>query len=227
MHNAKEMMLDDVAQDASAWMVAGAGGPGVLLCHPWWGLSQGTRNLGDVLADAGFLVVMPDLYAGTVVHTPEGAEALRSRDPLAVRQARFDAAVAALRDHPHRQGDTIGTVGLSLGGSWALDLVGDQPDLVSAVVLYYALSDVPDDGLDHVAVLAHLAGHDEFDSDEDYEAFLTELRDRGATLASYHYPGTEHWFAESDVEGYYDPSAAKLALDRTITCLQTALTSSW
>lgn len=207
-------------------MVTGAGGPGVLLCHPWWGLSKGTRDLGDALADAGFLVVMPDLYAGTVVHTPDEAEALRGRDPLPVRQQRFDAAVAALRDHPHREGDTIGTVGLSLGGSWALDLVGDQPDLVSAVVLYYALSDVPDDGLDHVSVLAQLAGHDEMDSDEDYEAFLTELRDRGADVTSHKYPGTEHWFAESDVEGYYNPDAAALALDRTVAFLQANLTSS-
>lgn len=216
-------MTGTIPQDSSAWVAAGTGGPGVLVCHPWWGLSHGTRDLGDALADAGFLVVMPDLYAGTVVHTPDEAEALRGRDTLDVRQARFDAAVAVLRDHPNREGDTIGVVGLSLGGSWALGLVGEQPDLVSAVVLYYALADIPTTIGPGLAVLAHLAGHDEFDTDEDYDAFLTELRERGAEVTSHRYPGTEHWFAESDVPGYYNPDAAGLALERTISFLKDRL----
>lgn len=207
--------MTDTTNETS-WQEAGQGGPGIILCHAWWGLSEGVRAIGESLADAGFLVVMPDLYAGQTTRSIEEANQLRQAFPSDVLQDRFDAAVQHLLDHPDRQPGKIGAVGLSLGAEWALGLVTAQPAEVPAVVVYYGASEpdgIPGEGL---ACLGHWAENDDYEDDE----YIVTLRDglvaAGADVTFHTYPGTGHWFAESDVPTAYDPAAASVAMDRTI-----------
>src|SRR6266700_5783394 len=39
-------------------------GPGVLVLHAWWGLTEPFRQVCDRLAEAGFVALAPDLYRG-------------------------------------------------------------------------------------------------------------------------------------------------------------------
>ena len=198
------------------WLEAGQGGPGIILGHAWWGLSAGVRAMGTSLAQAGFLVVMPDLYAGRTTSSIDEAGRLGQEFSGAVQQARFDAAVHHLLDHPARRPGRIGAVGLSLGAQWALGLVRAQPKDVPAVVLYYGASDP--DGIpgEELACLGHWAENDDYEDEEYIVALRDGLIAAGADVAFHTYPGTGHWFAESDVPTAYDPVAADLAMDRTI-----------
>lgn len=213
-------MADDVVTKR-AFLKLGANGPGLLLCHPWWGISPGIREMATTLATAGFLVVLPDLYAGRTASTVDEAERLRIAFSLAERQGRFNAAVSSLLEHPDRTGESIGVVGLSLGAAWALGLAAARPSDVGKVVLYYGTGDPDERYADgSFACLAHFAERDEWESDSDVAALEDRLSRAGIPFESHIYPGTAHWFAEFDVPDAFDPEAARLAMERTIAFLR-------
>src|SRR6185437_4192527 len=55
-----------------------AAGPGVLVLHAWWGLTEPFRQACDRLAAAGFVALAPDLYRGKATASVEEADALSS-----------------------------------------------------------------------------------------------------------------------------------------------------
>src|SRR5947209_5931554 len=76
-------------------------GPGVLVLHAWWGLTEAFRHVCDQLAEAGFVAFAPDLYQGKMAATVEEAQVLASalaRDGERVR-GDIAAAVEVLRQH--------------------------------------------------------------------------------------------------------------------------------
>src|SRR5690348_14071172 len=51
-------------------------GPGVLVLHAWWGLTEPFQRVCDRLSQAGFVAFAPDLYRGKTAATIEEAEEL-------------------------------------------------------------------------------------------------------------------------------------------------------
>ena len=41
---------------------AGGAGPGILVLHAWWGLTDHVRHVCDQLATEGYLALAPDLF---------------------------------------------------------------------------------------------------------------------------------------------------------------------
>src|SRR2546429_8669251 len=76
-------------------------GPGVLVLHAWWGLTEPFRQVCDRLAEAGFVALAPDLYHGKTTASVEEAQALvKALDQDAERvRADIAAAVQGLRQH--------------------------------------------------------------------------------------------------------------------------------
>src|SRR4030066_927530 len=101
-------------------------GPGVLVLHAWWGLTDFFKSFCDRLAGEGFVVLAPDLYHGATTATIEQAKRLRSKVDRSQVRKEIIAAADALRYHPYVRGDRFATVGFSLGAYWALWLGGGR-----------------------------------------------------------------------------------------------------
>lgn len=193
-------------------------GPGVLVLHSWWGLTPFFRGVCDRLAEAGFVALAPDLYGGRTTDDPDEARAM-------LAEADMDAALQLVRDSLvtlHRMPATpdgpVATLGFSMGGSWALYLASRLPDLVAATVVFYGSQNV-DMAPAHASFLGHFAEQDDFVDEDELTLLEADLRLLDKDVTFHRYPGTGHWFFESDRPAY-DAAAAELAWGRTVEFLR-------
>lgn len=215
------------AQGYLALPEAGSG-PGVLVLHAWWGLTDVFTAVCDRLAAAGFVALAPDLFGnGATAQTIAEAEQLVETVDGAAAEAIVISASQFLRQHPAVQGETLGTVGFSFGAAWALLLATVfQPNDIGAVVLFYGNHGGLewDDFTQARAVFqGHFAEDDPYEDAETVRHTLAELHKAGRTATFHFYPGTGHWFFESNRPDAYNPDAAKLAWERTLAFLQEQL----
>ena len=47
--------------------------PAVVMIHEWWGLNENIKNMANMLAKQGFVVLAADLYKGEVADNPQRA----------------------------------------------------------------------------------------------------------------------------------------------------------
>ena len=206
-----------------------ATGPGVIVLHEWWGLTETFRQACDRLAEAGFVALAPDLYRGKTTAKVEEAEALSAALDQNVEQWRGDIAGALrfLRQNsatiPADGRGAFGFVAFSLGGAYALDMSVNLPDEIAAVVTFYATYP----GLDYrrakATYLCHFAEDDPYESAESAAQMERELRAAGRPVTVYTYPGTKHWFFGANRPDAYDAAAAALAWERTVAFLNAEL----
>src|SRR6266567_1977404 len=119
-------------------------GPGVLVLHAWWGLTEPFRQVCDRLAEAGFVAFAPDLYHGKTTASVEEAQALGAALDQDVERWRGDitAAVGVLHQHTatHLAGrrGKLAFVGFSLGDAYALDMSVRMYEQIAPVVVFYS-----------------------------------------------------------------------------------------
>jgi carboxymethylenebutenolidase len=203
-------------------------GPGVIVLHAWWGLTEPFRKVCDRLAEAGFVAIAPDLYHGKTTASVEEAEALSEALDQDVERWRGDiaGAVQVLRQHDATRlangRGKLALVGFSLGGAYALDTSVTLAEEIAAVVTFY--DTYP--GLNYrrasAAYLFHFAEDDRFLPAEKAAQMEQELQAAGRPATFYTYPGTKHWFFEEN-RPEYDAEAAHLAWERTIQFLHQRL----
>ena len=200
---------------------SGGQGPGVVVLHPWWGLTEPFRRFCDRLAQHGFTALAPDLYRGETTDTPEIAQALGSaldKDEARWRGDIIGAVHELHRHDPAGERGRIALVGFSLGGGYALDMSTMLADQIAAVVLFYAAWSEPEFARATAAYLCHYAEHDPFEDPGEAEKMERRMRDGGRSVLSHRYPGTQHWFFEMNRPEYH-PEASALAWDRTVAFL--------
>jgi carboxymethylenebutenolidase len=189
-----------------------------MLLHAWWGLNQTMRDFADRLASDGFTVLAPDLFDGTVLTTIEDAEAFTTSieqgegRPDGLNPDRIMSRVGAALDHvlshPDSRGNQAGIIALSFGGWYGSHVAAARSDVAAFVAIY---SDVFE-GPGGTAYLGHFAEQDPYID-------ATEVADDGT---AYVYPGTKHWFMESD-RPEFDAATAELAYTRTVEFLHKQL----
>ncbi len=195
-------------------------GPGVLVLHAWWGLTDLFTSVCDRLADAGFVAFAPDLYDGPTATTIAGAERLMEASDGARSRAIADAAVAYLRAHPAVHGGPIGAVGFSMGAAWAFLLSALRPADIAAVIAFYGTTEGVDFAATRAAYLGHFAEHDQFEPLASVRALEEQIRRAGRDVTFHIYPGTTHWFCEDNRPDAYDADAARRAWERTVVFLR-------
>jgi carboxymethylenebutenolidase len=200
-------------------------GPGVVVIQEWWGLVPHIRNVVDRVAAEGFVTIAPDLYRGEKTTEPDEAGKLVMQMRLDQAAKDMGGAVDALLAMPETTGNRVGVVGFCVGGGLALYLATLKPE-VAAAVSYYGF---PRQGLDwdlsavKGAVLGHYAEVDDFAPRELADQIERELRDAGARVTFYHYPGTQHAFFNDTRPEVHDPEASELSWRRTMDFLHETL----
>lgn len=204
-------------------------GPGVVVLHAWWGLTEPFRQACDQLAAAGFVALAPDLYHGKTATTVEEAQALATA--LGQEEQRVRGDIAGALQYLRHNGATrpadgrgaFGAVAFSMGGAYALDLSVNQPDEIAAVVVFYTTYPGLDYARAKAAYLFHFAENDPYEPDESVAEMERDLQAAGRQATFYTYPGTTHWFFEANRPDAYDAAATAQAWERTIAFLNAEL----
>lgn len=201
--------------------------PGVIVVHEWWGLNQYARDQAVRLAKAGYVALAADMYGeGKVAKHPQDAQTFMqeaTKDPAALT-ARFDAAMAALKEQPQVDPSRIGAVGYCFGGGVALSMARAGKDL-AAVATFHGAVPPPapvEKGSVKSPVLIQTGGADPMVPPAKVEEFAKELRDAGAKVDVVVYPRAQHSFTvptadKAGVKGlHYDPKAARQSWSRLL-----------
>lgn len=201
-------------------------GLGVLVLHSWWGLNPFFKGLCDRFSDNGFVALAPDLYGGKVASTVESAKALRAQATASRREPAYKMLIAAinhLSSHDAVTTKHIAVVGFSMGGHWALWLA-QRPELpIEATVIFYAARN-GDFTQSNSRFLFHFAENDEWVSAASVKKLKRSLETAGKDASYFNYPGTSHWFFESDRSEAFHREAAASAWKRTLAFLNDGIT---
>jgi carboxymethylenebutenolidase len=194
-------------------------GPGVLLLHSWWGLTPFFKDLANRLADNGYTVLVPDLLEGKLPATPDEAESMLAEADVNKGAALVLSSARALRAASLDARAPIAVLGFSMGASWGLWLSARSPLEVAATVVFYGTQSI-DFGEAVSSYLGHFAEFDALVPDDEVVELEAHLRMLGRDVTFWRYPGTSHWFFESDRELAFVPEAAEVAWQRTLEFLQ-------
>ncbi len=208
---------------------ANGSGPGVVLLHEIFGVTRFMREQADLLAEEGYVVVVPELFW----RVEPGIELDDSEDdrPRAFELYQsfdFDRSVADIarvvqfiRSRPEHAGK-VGVVGYCMGG--LLAVLTAARTRVDCGVGYY-----PTQLEDHLPELKgisvpfalQIAGADQYSSEEVQQAVATAVADHPDVTIDV-YPGASHPFANPYREGY-DRGVAALAYTRMIEVLRSTM----
>jgi carboxymethylenebutenolidase len=198
--------------------------PGVLVVHDAAGLDEHIRALTRRLAGEGFVVLAVDLYGGKTAHTPEELKTLQAEVTAAPQ-----AALANLRQgyeylSRYALAPKVGDLGLSFGGTWALQAgIGEGAEL-DAVVTYYGQVLRNDDLIEtlDVPLLGLYGAEDRAIPVADVQAFRVALSRLGKDAEIHIYSSVGHAFADPDAPSYAADTAED-AWQRTVEFLNRAL----
>lgn len=193
-------------------------GPGVLVLHSWWGLTDSLKDRCNQLADAGFTAVAPDLFDGVTAEDDTHGEQLLADVDANRLVLGVQSTADALRRMPATGEGPIMIVGFSMGASLGLWYSERFADQVSAVVGFYGTQGI-DFRRTQSSYQLHMATDDPM-LDADELALMEAsfgLADRPVEIHTYDDVG--HHFAEPGTAGY-DADAAELAWRRTIEFLR-------
>jgi carboxymethylenebutenolidase len=205
-------------------------GPGILLVQEIFGVNSHIREVADLYAAAGFVVLAPDAFwrqkpGVELGYTPEdvkkGMELAKQLDTAQVSQD-MQSALEALRKVPQCAGK-VGVVGYCFGGTVAYKLA--TSDLVDVGVGYYGggIEGALDSAKNlHCPLMLHFGEKDAHITGSSVEKIKEALKDKGH-VEIYVYKGADHGF-NCDQRASYDRFSAMLAYGRSYHFLKNALT---
>ncbi len=190
--------------------------PGIVVGHSYRGLTSFYREWSRRLAAEGFIVLVPDFYAGQVAADDEEASRLKVSLDFDAVAHRMAAAGDYLRSLPFVRGG-VGITGHCLGGGLALMALARSQAFACAVVYYHSV--YPDESeLRRIRcpVLAHFGTADPFTPREEGEKLERLLRDEGQSIRVEWYDGMGHAFANRSDPKPEQQAAAERAWGETV-----------
>jgi dienelactone hydrolase len=222
------LAYDDALKDKRA---------GVLVVPEWWGVNDYARKRARMLAEAGYVALVVDMYGnGEVADDPKAAAALAGavtkNPPLAL--ARFQAAEKFLGQQPNVKRDDLAALGYCFGGGVVLNMARAGEPL-KAVLSYHGLlaTDRPaKPGAIKAKIAVFYGEADAIVPPAQLEAFKAEMANAQADYMLVTYPGAKHAFTNREADSYaaqfglpvkYDPAADQDAWTRTLEFLHATL----
>jgi carboxymethylenebutenolidase len=202
-------------QDCSGYYApAGSGedAPGMVVIQEWWGLNEQIKGVAKRLTEAGYRVLVPDLYRGKV--TLEAAEAEHLMGDLDFRDAATQDIRGAVQ---HLKSNTrkTGVIGFCMGGVLSI-LAAVYVKEADAAVSWYGLppAEAADTGTIKIPVQGHFALKDPFFTPAQVDKLEARLKAGQVVYEIYRYPA-DHAFG-NETGDHYDPEAAGMAWQRTL-----------
>jgi carboxymethylenebutenolidase len=196
----------------------GASAPGLVVIQEWWGLNTQIKAVAERFAAAGYRVLVPDLYRGTVTVDAKEAEHLMhglNFGDAAGQDVR--GAVAYLK----RASAKVGINGYCMGGALSLLAAANVPE-ADAVTTWHGYP--PLEYLDATKIkaplLCHFATDDAFFPIDGVPALEKKLSDAGVRFQVYRY-NAKHAFSnetaiDTGIATRYNAGATAIAWQRTL-----------
>jgi carboxymethylenebutenolidase len=204
-------------------------GPGILLIQEIFGVNSHIREVADLYASAGYVVLAPDVFwrvqpGVQLGYTPEDVQkgiSLFSKCNPEEIVSDLGKAAETLKQEPQYAGK-LGVVGYCMGGTFAYLLA--TKDLVDAAVGYYGGNiDKYLDGAKnlHCPIMLHFGEKDGHIPMSKVETISNALKGKGH-VEVYVYKAADHGF-NCDQRKSYDRQAAMLAFARSMILLDKTL----
>ena len=218
--------VGDDAFDAYCAVPESGRGPGLLLFQEIFGINDNMRNLAGRLADAGYLVLVPDMF-WRIERRFERNDEAGMGDAFAMVQ-KFDP-VAAVTDlnaaHAHLLGmpectGRVGAVGFCLGGGLAFATAAtsrvDGKGIDAAVCYYGSAINGMLDQVSNIEcpTMYHYGNDDPFIPAENIAE--VEAAVSGRPAVEFHRYAAGHAFSNEDAPSMYNAEAAAQAWPRTL-----------
>jgi carboxymethylenebutenolidase len=216
---------------ASIFTPAGIAGPwpAVIFLMDGFGIRPVMWEMGQRLADGGYLVLLPDLYYRMGSYPPiipsEFLKDPNYREKLTKFVSSLDrdrkisdtgAFIEFLSARPDVKGERFGATGYCMGGNFALTAAGAYPERFAAAASFHGGSlatDKPDSPhlfVQNITGRVYVAGavEDSSFTEEQKERLEKALTDAGVRHLIETYPGARHGFAMPDLP-VFNPAAAE------------------
>ncbi len=179
--------------------------PGVLVVHEWWGLNDYARKRARMLAKQGYTALALDMYGnGKQAHHPEDAQKFSSEVSKneALAKARFEAALALLKQQKNVDADNIGAIGYCFGGSVVLNMarIGEPLKVVESFHGGLKTAHPAEPGMVKARVASFTGEADPFIPSEQVAAFREEMDKAGVKTLVVTYPGAMHSFTSPEAD---------------------------
>jgi carboxymethylenebutenolidase len=197
--------------------------PAVIMIHENKGLNDNIKNMANLLAKEGYVVLAVDLFNGQVTTNQTRASELSQsiRDNPDVAISNLKGAVKYLTSLPNVNPEKIASLGWCFGGQQSLQLALNSEDHpLSATVIYYGRLVTEPESLSQIKwpVLGIFGENDESIPVETVEQFEDALTKNGITNEIYIFQGVGHAFANPSGDNYA-PNETKNAWQKTLTFL--------
>jgi carboxymethylenebutenolidase len=205
--------------------------PAVVMIHEWWGLNENIKNMANLLAKQGFVVLAADLYKGEVANNPERAmelvQIVRNNQNSSINN--LQSAVKYLSSLPNVDSSKIASLGWCFGGGQSLQLaLNSQDHPLAATILYYGTPLVTDKALLSKIkwpVLGIFGDKDQSIPIEEINQFGNSLNQSGITNNIHIYKGVGHAFANPSGDNYA-PKETEDAWQKTLSFLKKYVVNS-
>lgn len=199
--------------------------PAVIMIHEWWGLNNHIKDMANLLAKEGYVVLAADLYNGKVAADPNEAgnlvQSVRANQENAITNLK--AGVKYVSSLPIVDKSKIASIGWCFGGGQSLQLaLNSQDQPLAATILYYGTPLVIEKSeLSKIKwpVLGIFGDKDQAIPLKQINQFKAELDEIGITNEIHIYPGIGHAFANPSGDNYA-PKETQDAWEKTLSFLK-------
>lgn len=203
--------------------------PAVVMIHENKGLNDHIKNMANLLARNGYVVLAVDLFKGEVTTDRNRSSELTQyiRDNPDIATANLQSAVKYLASLPNVNAEKIASLGWCFGGAQSLQLaLNSQDHPLSATIIYYGRLITDNETLAKIKwpVLGIFGDQDSSIPVDTVKEFESALNSNNIPNEIYIFKGVGHAFANPSGDNYA-PKETKDAWDKTLSFLDKHLRS--